>query len=185
MKWGKIRWRYLSIKPTSRLHLFTSIFTAAQDIEFGCRAKQLFATGQTDNNGKYISMHGEINHADEGIVLSKANYWNAQGGTGKRYMSPEAWINLHLSRQKNYPDTSLFSYVIAGEYNQGESISFKPPTDTVVKVRAFGNEANTLNWQVIVKTKDCYIGCNTDTLSKGVLTQKFNKFVTTSINLSY
>ena len=129
------------------------------DNEFGCQGKQIFATGITDNNGKYTFKAGELNKATEGIILHKASYWNTNGGTGKVYMSPEAWINIHLTRQNNYPDTSLFHIMVAGEAGIGELTSFNLPVDSIVKVRAVGNEANTLSWQVITKDSHCYQYC--------------------------
>jgi hypothetical protein len=152
---------------------------------FGCRAKEIFARGITDNNGMYTFKPGELNRSTEGIILHKVKYWNTNGGTDKRYMSPEAWIDLRLIRQNNYPDTSLFRYVVQGESGGGTLVSFKTPIDTIIKVIAFGNEANTLNWQVIVKDRACYQYCIIDTLAKGTLTQNLDKFGTTSLTLSY
>jgi len=152
---------------------------------FGCQAKQLFATAQTDNNGKYTFKPGELFKSDQGIVLRKAKYWNTGGGTDQRFMSSEGTIDLHLVRQNNYPDTSLFRIIVAGESGTGDLITFRPPADSVVKVRGFGNEGNTLNWAVIVKDPSCYIYCIIDTLAKGVLTQNLDKFGTSSLTLSY
>jgi hypothetical protein len=152
---------------------------------FGCQATQIFATGITDNKGIYLFKPGELNKADEGIILHKVNYWNTGGGVGKVYMKPEAWIDLHLIRQNNYPDTSLFRYRVQGESERGDLVSFSAPMDTIIKVIAFGNEANTLNWQVIVKDRTCYQFCPIDTLGNGVLTQTLDKFGTISLTLSY
>lgn len=100
-------------------------------------------------------------------------------------MSPEAQIDIHLIRQNIYPDTSIFRFMVIGESGTGQLISFRSPGDTVLKVRAFGNEANTFNWQVIVKYGGCYLYCTIDTLEKGVLIQNLDKFGTASLTLSY
>lgn len=155
------------------------------DAVFGCLAKQIFSTEFTDNTGKYTFKSGELNRADEGIVLHKATYWDTNGGSGTIFMSPEAWIDLHLTRQNNYPDTSLFRFIVTGEYGRVNLITFQSPADTVVKVRAFGNETNTIDWQVIVKDRACYQYCIIDTLAKGVLTQHLDKFGTASLSISY
>ncbi len=152
---------------------------------FGCKAKQIFATRFTDNNGRYSLTQNELNSSNQEIVLHKAKYWNAEGGPGKIYMSPEAWIDLHLIRQNNYPNTSLFRFKIMGESGIGKSYTFSSPIDTVLKVRAVGNELNTLTWEVIIKDKACYQYCIIDTLAQGVLTQNPEKFVTSSLTLSY
>ncbi len=152
---------------------------------FGCLAKSLFATRLTDKNGRYSFTLSELNKSDQGIILKKANYWDVNGGTGKVYMKPETWLDLHLTRQNNYPDTSLFRFMVVDETGTVNLISFKSPVDTTLKVRAFGNEANTLNWQVIVKDRACYQYCIIDTLAKGVLTQNLEKFETSSLTIKY
>ncbi len=152
---------------------------------FGCQEKQIFATRFTDNSGRYSFTQSELNTSNQGIILHKANYWNAGGGQGKIYMSPEAWIDIHLIRQNKYPDTSLFRFGIMGESGIGQSYTFSAPIDTVLKVREVGNEVNTLNWEVIVKDKACYQYCIIETLAQGVLTQNPDKFGTTSLTLTY
>ena len=169
------------------MHPFKLIFIVVPnyDNEFGCLGKQIFATGITDNSGKYTFKPGELNKANEGIILHKDSYWNTNGGTGKVYMSPEAFINVHLTRSGSYPDTSLFRIMVIGEAGIGALTSFRAPADSLVKVRAVGNETNTLSWQVITKDSHCYQYCIVDTLAKGMITENPAKFETISYTLKY
>ena len=72
-----------------------------------------------------------------------------------------------------------------GESGIGQSYTFTSPIDTVLKVRAVGNQVNTLTWEVIVKGKACYQYCIIDILANGALTQNPDKFGTTSLTLTY
>lgn len=152
---------------------------------FGCVRKNIFATRFTNNSGMYTFMQGERRLADQGMVVHKDGYWPPSGASGDTlFMSPEGWIDLHLSRQHNYPDTSLFRCIVTGEYPGIETfITFQSPADTVLKVRGFGNETNTINWLVIAERTSYPYG--TDTLATGILTQNLDKFGTTSLPLSY
>ena len=86
------------------------------DVVFGCQATEIIATGLTDNTGKCSFKVNELNKAKEGSKIHKPGYWDADGHTGKNYLTPEAWINLHLKRQNTYPSPRLFfRYGINGE----------------------------------------------------------------------
>lgn len=152
---------------------------------FGCLAKAIFASGITDKNGIYNFKPGELNRADEGILLSKSNYWTAGGGTGTVFMYPEAWISLHVVKQNIYPDTSLFQIRAEGENYSVSLVTFHAPVDSIIKIRAFGNQVNSIKWHVIVKDTKCYQYCPTDTLASGNLVQNLGKFETVPITISY
>ncbi len=160
-------------------------YCSKYDEIFGCQSKSIFSTGLTDNNGRYVFKPGELNRANQGIVLHKSGYWNRNGGASQVHMSPEAWIELHLSTKNNYPDTSIFQISVLGEPGTGNFVSFQCPADSVLKIRAFGDVTNTLNWTVISKDRSCYQYCLIDTLAEGVLTQDLEKFKTTEVSLSY
>ena len=75
------------------------------DAVFGCQSTSLFATHTTDGKGEYNISQGDLNKADRGIILSKPQYWDVNGGTGEIPMEPEAWVNVTLKTSNSYPDT--------------------------------------------------------------------------------
>ena len=93
---------------------------------------------------------------------------------------------MHCSvRTQGRNSPASLDFGIMGEYGIGQSYTFSSPIDTVLKVRAVGNEVNTLNWEVIVKDRACYQYCVINTLAQGVLTQNPDKFGTTSLTLTF
>src|SRR5678809_1056542 len=85
------------------------------DAVFGCQSTSLLATHSTDNNGEYTITQSELNKADEGIILSKYQYWDINGSTGENRMEPEARVKINLTASKAYPDTSIFELRTTGE----------------------------------------------------------------------
>lgn len=122
------------------------------DAVFGCRSKSLFASYSTDSKGEYTISQGDLNRANEGIILSKSQYWDIGGGTGETPMEPEAWVQIVLKASKIYPDTSIFSIKTTGELGIASFQSFKAPKDSVINFRLFGNEVNEVSW--LLYTKD-------------------------------
>lgn len=151
---------------------------------FGCRTIAVFATGYTDNNGKYSFKQSELNRSTQGIELSKQNYWRKGGNPGKNYLSTEGWINLHLIRQNNYSLPRLFfDYEILGESYSESGILLQIPVDTTIKIRAFGNQVNKINW--VIGNLNILNQTMVAPLANGILTQNIDRLGTSSITLSY
>jgi hypothetical protein len=160
------------------------------DLVFGCQATEIVSTGLTDNNGRYSFKQSELNRSNQGIKLHKSNYWDAGGNPGINYIAPESWISIHLIRQNVYSFPRLFfRYDINGESGNARINPFTVPFDTIIKVRAFGNQVNRVNWQIGSGISSSYISFNnysvTPILANGILTQSPDRFGTTSITLTY
>ena len=158
------------------------------DIQFGCQAREIFLTGFTDHSGRYAVRQSVLHGANGGIKLQKSNYWSEVGQTGMNYLSPEGWINIHLIRQNVYAFPRLFfNYDIDGESGFTRIDPVMIPVDTIIKVRAFGNEVNKLNWQIGTGTHPILTGGTniTTILANGTLTQNPGRFETTSVTVLY
>jgi len=156
------------------------------DIEFGCQSTSLFASHITNNDGEYTITLSELNKADEGIVLSKAQYWDIGGGTGENHMEPEAWVNVALNLVNDYPDTCMLRLFTTGEFGITSILSFPAPKDSTVKFRLFGNETNQVTWLVYPKQKPCVFGCPLiDTVASGSFTLTPQKFETVTTTVNY
>ena len=155
------------------------------DNVFGCRSKAVFATHSTDQNGEYAFTLGELDQADQGIVLSKTQYWDMGGGQGDVLMEPEAIVNLTLKTSKAYPDTSLFELKTTSEFGIASFETFIAPKDSTFNYRLFGNEKNKINWIVYTKDLSCYQYCIEDTIARGSLTLNPQKFETLSSSIDY
>jgi len=155
------------------------------DYVFGCQSKAVFATHTTDQNGEYAFTSGELNQADEGIILAKSQYWDMGGGQGEILMEPEAKVNLTLKTSKPYPDTSLFELKTTSEFGTASFQTFMAPEDSTFNYRLFGNEENVINWIVYTKDLNCYQYCIEDTLASGSLTLNPRKFETLNASINY
>lgn len=156
------------------------------DNVFGCQAKSVFATRSTDQNGEYNFTQSELNQANEGMILSKSQYWDlAGGGQGDVFMEPEAMVNLTLRTSKSYPDTSIFELKTTGELGNASFKTFRAPKDSSFNYRLFGNETNTINWVVYTKELRCYQYCIRDTLAHGSLTLNPQRFETLNTSIDY
>src|SRR6266487_937098 len=91
--------------PGIQIKLYTC---SNYDFVFGCRATSQFATLITDQKGECTITNQQLNKANEGMVFSKSQYWERQGGTGENFLQPEAWVKIDLKAINTYPDTSLF-----------------------------------------------------------------------------
>ena len=158
---------------------------SSYDIEFGCQATSLFATYITDSKGEYKISQLDLNKADEGITLSRSQYWSRHGGTGEVAMEPEAWTNITIKASKDYPDTSLLQLKAIGEFGAASFETIKAPKDSMMKYRLFGNETNVIDWIVYTKDLSCIIYCVYDTLASGSLTLKPGKFESLASSLNY
>jgi len=160
------------------------------DLVFGCQTTGIVATGFTDNNGRYSFRQSEVNRSTKGSKLHKSNYWDADGHPGINYIAPESWISIRLIRQNVYSSPRLFfGYYIQGESGYARINPFTVPFDTIIRVRAFGNEVNKVKWEIGSGIVSSLIYVNnysvTPILANGMLTQNMNRFETTSISLSY
>jgi len=155
------------------------------DAVFGCHSTALFATHITDDNGEYTIGSQELNKADEGIILSRGQYWEKHGGTGENQMEPEAWAMITLSSNKYYPDTSIFELKSTGELGVVSSLKFTTPKDSTIRFRLFGNETNDISWTIYTKDSKCYQYCIIDTLNSGKLSLQPKKFETVNSNIIY
>lgn len=163
-----------------------SLYTCSRyDAVFGCQQTALFASHVTDAKGEYTITGNELTRANEGIVLSKTQYWERNGGTGENLLEPEAWVNLSLKAKNSYPDTSFFALRSTGALGISSIQTFKAPGDSVVRFRLFGNETNEANWIVYTMDPVCYQFCKIDTLASGVVSLNPKKFETLSASLNY
>jgi hypothetical protein len=83
---------YNTTTPLPNVHIALNICKIYDNWYGGCIETQTFATGTTDNNGKYTFKGAELDKASGGVVLSKGKYWDGYGGQGSRYLEPEAWL---------------------------------------------------------------------------------------------
>jgi hypothetical protein len=156
------------------------------DIEFGCQSTSLFVSHATNSNGEYNLTLEELNKSDEGIILSKAQYWDIAGGIGENYMEPEAWVNVTLKQVNTYPDTCMFRLFTSGEFGFVSLLDFPVPKDSTVKFRLFGNETNEVRWIVFPKQQPCIFGCPPiDSVASGSFTLTPQKFKNVTISVDY
>ena len=155
------------------------------DYIFGCQSKSLFATHSTDENGKYTFTQREINQASQGIILSKPQYWDKNGGEGDVLMEPVAIVNLTIKASKSYPDTSIFELKTVSDFGDVSRKTFTAPKDSLINYTLFGNEKNTISWAVFTKDFNCYIYCVKDTLASGILTLNPDRFEILYSSINY
>lgn len=155
------------------------------DDVFGCRSKSLFASHVTDAKGEYRFTNGELNQANEGVILKKSRYFDGHGGQGERTMEPEAWINIHLKPTASYPDTTIFTIYAAGELGAGSSQSFRAPKDSTIRLRAVGNESNVIKCLAFTKDPRCFQFCIIDTFAFGTFSVSPAKFEVINHPLDY
>lgn len=109
-------------------------------------------------------------------------------------MAPEGWINIHLIRQNVYSFPRLyFGYYLPGK--TGDNIIYTRinpitvPFDTIITIRAFGNQVNNVKWQIgsgsVISYVDYNISNVSPVLAEGILTQNPGKFDSTSVTLLY
>lgn len=163
-----------------------------RDLYGECINPELYATGYTNKNGEYIFSSSNFNRANEGIVLTKAKYWEGSGGEGDRFIVPEGWLDLRMIRKNTYPDTSDVLLTMYGETGFGGSFYFRAPADSVIKIRGFGNQTNNVYWTISHEVSlpwICFFPvCGpfaSDTLANGVITKVLNKAGSTSFTLEY
>ena len=157
------------------------------DAVFGCQSTSLFATHATDKNGEYALTQSELNRSDEGMILSKPQYFDRHGGTGEVPMQPEAWIKIAIKANSIYPDTSKMALSVIGELGEGSFLAFKAPKDSTVDFRIFGNETNVVNWMVYTELyqSPCIFYCPIDTLASGTFSITPKKFEKVTASLDY
>lgn len=154
------------------------------DFVFGCQSKSLYATHTTDNKGEYVTTQSELNKANQGIILSKPQYWDREGGNGEYPMIPEALVKIALKASKAYPDTSIFELKTTGAFGLASFQSFKAPIDSIVNFRLFGNEINKVDWIIYTKDSRCFY-CVRDILASGNLSLNPQKFETLTSSINY
>jgi hypothetical protein len=166
--------------------VLVSLFKCSNyDAVFGCRSTSLIGTYTTDQQGECIISDGELNRANQGMILSKFQYWNMNGYVGEITMEPEAWVKIALSASRTYPDTSIFEIQTIGQSGVKSFQSFKPPKDSSINFRLFGNEMNKVNWVLYTKDARCFLYCLFDTLSSGSLSFNPQKFEALASSLNY
>jgi hypothetical protein len=165
----------------AKIDLFACI---QYDAVFGCRSTGIVSSKLTDANGHCSFTATEYNKADKGIRVSKAGYWSQGGGSGKNYLVPEASLSLHIVRDNNYPDTSYMSVSINGPFGIS-FLSFKAPADSIITIKAFGNENNDTKWSVFTRSPECFMFCTADTLARGNFSKPIGKMETGSFTLRY
>ena len=153
------------------------------DAVFGCRTTGIFSSKITDAKGLCSFTNTEYK-ADEGVKVSKSGYWTREGGV-KTYLQPEAFLNLHIKKQNNYPDTSYISIEISSEMGQVSFLSLKAPADSIINIKAFGNQNNNTKWTVFTRSSGCFNFCLADTLARGNFAKPLAKAETATYTLSY
>jgi hypothetical protein len=164
-----------------------NLYYCYYDIEFGCQ-KRLLATYFTDTKGETRIPKKEYIKADEGFISSKSQYWDLDRKTQEIALEPEAWLKIFIKTNTNFPSTSVFILKTKGELGVESLLKFKPPKDTLVNFRLFGNQTNKIDW-VVYKNPG---GCNwafcippSDTLTFGNLSLNPKKFETLTSSINY
>jgi hypothetical protein len=168
--------------PDVKISLY---YCSSYDAANKCQSTSLFTTHTTDEKGQYAISQDEIKKADEGVILSKPQYWDVKGGSGENPMEPEAWVNVTLKTSNTYPDTSFFEITTSSELGNGNALSFRAPKDSTVHFRLFGNEMNEVKWVVVTELLTCQFYCPRDTFAFGNLTLNPQKFETLTSSVDY
>ena len=155
------------------------------DLVFGCQGKAKFATYTTNSKGEAVIPDNDYNKANEGIVLSRSQYWEIQGGQGDNYMLPEALARLTLKTSKNYPDTTMLDIMTEGDFGIKNVLTIKAPKDSIADFRMIGNASNTIRWIAYPKMPPCIFYCPRDTLAAGNIMLSAQKFETVSSTINY
>jgi hypothetical protein len=93
--------------------------------------------------------------------------------------------NLRLVRKNIYPDTIFLQLKNISALGAISSSFFKVPSDTAITMRAYGHQANKLEWLVTPREAICGFYCEFDTLATGSVTRQLDKFTTTPLTLEY
>lgn len=155
------------------------------DLVFGCRTTKLFAVYTTNSKGECAIPNGDFNSANQGILLAKTLYWTTNGGSGERFMEPQALLQLTLHQTRVYPDTAILAFTTTGERYVYGSQSFRAPKDSVAVLTIFGNETNQIRWVVFTRPRFCLYYCPQDTLSAGSFSIAAKKFETLHSRIDY
>lgn len=170
------------------------------DIQFGCTMTTHFATYVTDDKGECALTRDEFHRAThQSIEVSKSQYWNDILGPQQSgiEMVPEAMLNITFKTSKIIPKNSVIevkntsaSSIIYDRYsyfNNGNSKFFSANKDSTYRYRLYGNERNTLEWNLSVKKDpDCILwSCARDILATGSLTLNPQKFDTLNTTINY
>src|SRR5688572_25443106 len=143
----------ISAKPVANATITLYKCTNYDNI-FGCLSKGVLATYSTDAAGIAKIKSADYNGANEGLQISKGQYWTQEGQMGKNELCPEGWIRLNIKRTSNYPDSlAFFLFNVEERFvlttSEGMRVlKMNQRTDTTVLIRAFGAQKNTLKWLV-------------------------------------
>ncbi|MFT3682638.1 MAG: hypothetical protein QM791_20445 [Ferruginibacter sp.] len=124
------------------------------DFEFGCQQRGVFATYSTGSDGIARVKNEDYRRADEGIIISKAGYWQQGGSQGRNEICAEGIITATIKRKNAYPDGKHFYLFISDEFhrmttgNGMEVMDLYPLHDTTVTFKAFASQQNQLKWIV-------------------------------------
>ncbi len=162
------------------------LYTCAHyDFVFGCTRVSSFFSGSTDAQGIYRFTSQQLNKANEGIELTKSQYWKGSGGEGVRYMVPEGWLNVRLIKETAYSDTTLFAYKVVGMGAESNRIFIgRLPNDTTIRMRAFGNQLNTIELYTSADPLLCLYLCF-DELQDTMVVQNVPRFQDLSVTRRY
>jgi hypothetical protein len=162
-----------SAKPVANAALTLYKCTDYDNI-FGCLLKGVLATYSTDAAGIAKIRSADYYGANEGLQISKGQYWTQEGQMGKNELCPEGWIRLNIKRTSNYPDSLVFflfnveeRFLLTGSEGM-RVLKMNQRADTTVLIRAFGSQKNALKWLV---GEEFYIPdyIAYDTLASGIL----------------
>jgi hypothetical protein len=82
----------------------------------------------------------------------KDKYWpyiELPSGVNEVMLAPEAWIEVNVQRDGNYPAQSILAlFTVSENGRSGDSFVSQLPDDTTIMIRAFGDEQNKLGWQL-------------------------------------
>ena len=119
---------------------------------FGCYGSIEVFSGVTDKDG--ICRVPLDDFMDETVHLNvfKDKYWHfiELPRINEVTLTPEAWIVVNVKRDGNYPaQSNLAVFTVSEKYGRnGNSVVSNIPEDTTFMIRAFGDEQNSLGWQV-------------------------------------
>jgi hypothetical protein len=124
------------------LVLFTSIWG-------GAYGRTLFQ-GVTDDKGICQVPSENYSDATSEMNVVKAKYWPflTQKNTIV-YMTPEGWLKLRIHQVGNYPAGSVLNLKMVSESGRQENTYYNDAVDSLISIKAFGNEQNKIEWQVV------------------------------------
>jgi hypothetical protein len=127
------------------------------DISCSCLIGTVILTRQTDADGICSIPETYLSGSGYSLSISKVNYWPAvsdfQSSKPTIYqMQNKAQLRVHLIKNSNYPDHSIFQMNCTGEQPESTIVPFFNillPTDSTFTMDVYGGQTNQVSWKIM------------------------------------